>query len=111
VHKFGFDQRIKDPLRVKRIAFALPVIVQCINRGDPNFPALNLCSVMKVALGNSVSYLMPDDFDLVLRSKRVNVMAEAYIWQCESGTCTDHLETSMCRDLVVAAGSSATRVP
>jgi len=111
VHKFGFDQSIKDPLRVKRIAFALPVIVQCINRGDPNFPALNLCSVMKVALGNSVSYLMPDDFDLVLRSKRVNVMAEACIWQCESGTCTDHLETSMCRDLVVAAGSSATRVP
>ena len=53
VHKFGFDQRIKDPLRVKRIAFALPVIVQCINRGDHNFPALNLCSVMKVALVNS----------------------------------------------------------
>ena len=38
-------------------------------------------------------------------------MAEAYIWQCEPGTCTDHLVTSMCRDLVVAAGSSATRVP
>ena len=56
-------KRIKDPLRVKRIAFALPVIVQCINRGDTNFPALTLCSVMKVALGNSVSYLTPDDFD------------------------------------------------
>ena len=54
---------------------------------------------------------MPNNFDLVIQSKRENVMAEAYIWQCESGTCTDHLVTSMCRDLVVAAGSSATRVP
>ena len=53
--------------------------------------------------------LPPNNFDLVTRSKRVNVMAEAYIWQCEPGT--DHLVTSMCRDLVVAAGSSATRVP
>ena len=57
------------------------------------------------------SNVVPNNFDLVIQSKRENVMAEAYIWQCESGTCTDHLVTSMCRDLVVAAGSSATRVP
>ena len=81
------------------MAFYSPLIVHILT----SLPLTSLCKV---------SYnVVPGNFDLALKSKGENVMAEAYIWQCESGTCSDHLVTSICRDFVVAAGSSATRVP
>ena len=35
--------------------------------------------------------LPPNNFDLDICGQKENVMAEAYIWQCEPGTCIDHL--------------------